>query len=92
MISAAETAHLSHRPTPSIFLEGKLPVVAATVARDLGLRNDQVVQARAQAHGTGWALQLPGHLLQLPGELPSALRAAGGQALQFRVVVQADGS
>jgi len=92
MISAAETAHLSHRPTPSIFLEGKLPVVAATVARDLGLRNDQVVQARAQAHGSGWALQLPGHLLQLPGELPAALRAAGGQALQFRVVVQADGS
>jgi hypothetical protein len=92
MITAAETAHLSHRPTASIFLEGKLPVVAATVARDLGLRNDQVVNARAQAHGAGWALQLPGYMLQLPGDLPPSLRAAPGEPLQFRVVVQADGS
>ena len=92
MITAAETAHLSQRPTASIFLEGKLPVVAANVARDLGLRNDQVVQARAQAHGSGWALQLPGYMLQLPGDLPPSLRATGGQPLQLRVVVQADGS
>lgn len=92
MITAAETAHLSQRPTASIFLEGKLPVVAANVARDLGLRNDQVVQARAQAHGSGWALQLPGYMLQLPGDLPLSLRAASAEPLQLRVVVQADGS
>ena len=92
MITAAETAHLSQRPTASIFLEGKLPVVAAEVARDLGLRNDQVVNARAQAHGPGWALQLPGYMLQLPGDLPPSLRTRSGEPLQFRVVVQADGS
>lgn len=92
MITAAETAHLSQRPTASIFLEGKLPVVAANVARDLGLRNDQVVQARAQAHGSGWALQLPGYMLQLPGDLPLSLRTTSAEPLQLRVVVQADGS
>ena len=92
MISAAETAHLSHRPLANIFLEGRLPVVAAPVARELGLRNDQIIEANAQAHGKGWALQLPGYLLELPGELPARWRATTNTPLLFRVQVQADGT
>lgn len=92
MITAAETAHLGLRSGANIYLEGRLPLVSATVAQNLGLRNDQVVQAKAQAMATGWALQLPGHLLELPGELPPGLRVRLSEPLLLRVQVLPDGS
>ena len=92
MISAAETAHLGLRSGANIYLEGRLPLVSATVAQNLGLRNDQVVQAKAQAQASGWALQLPGYLLELPGDLPPGWRANLSEPLLFRVQVLSDGS
>lgn len=92
MISAAETAHLGLRSGANIYLEGRLPLISATVAQNLGLRNDQVVQAKAQAQASGWALQLPGYLLELPGELPPGWRAKLSEPLLFRVQVLPDGS
>lgn len=92
MITGAETSHLSARPG-SIYLEGRLPMVAAPMARELGLDNGQVVQAKPGAQGAGWALQLPGgRVLELPREFAAAHRLQGGDALLFRVQLQADGS
>ena len=44
MITGAETAHLSQRPG-TIFLEGRLPMVVAPLARELGLHDGQVINA-----------------------------------------------
>jgi hypothetical protein len=92
MISAAETAHLGLRSGGNIYLEGRLPLLSPNVAQNLGLRNDQVVQAKAQAQASGWALQLPGYLLELPGELPPGWRANLSEPLLLRVQLLADGS
>lgn len=91
MITGAETVHLNTRPG-SIYLEGKLPLVAAPVARELGLNDGQVVEAKAQAHGAGWSLQLPGTTLELPRDTPLGPRLASGEPLLFRVQLQSDGS
>jgi len=91
LITGAETAHLAGRPA-AIYLEGRLPVVVASIARELGLSNGQVIEAKAQANGAGWTLQLPGQLLEWPRELPSSWRLASGDTLLFRVQLQNDGS
>ena len=92
MITGAETAHLVGRPGP-IYLEGRLPMVTAPLARELGLHNHQVIEAKARAEGSGWSLQLPGgQRLDLPRDFPSSWRLASGDTLLFRVQLQADGS
>lgn len=92
MISGPDGAAQPGRP-PSIYLEGRLPLVTPAIARELGLREGQVVQAKAQAQGAGWSLQLPGqHALQWPGELPPQWRLSAGDTLLFRVQFQSDGS
>ena len=91
MIAGPENAGMAAR-TPAIQLEGRLPLVAPTIARELGLSEGQIVQARAQAQPAGWALQLPGYLLQLPGELPPGWRLHEGQTLSLRVQLLADGA
>lgn len=94
MISGVEPAHLAPR-TGAIFLEGRLPMVAAPMARELGLHDHQVVaaKAQAQAQGSGWSLELPGgQRLELPRDFAPALRVASGDTLLFRVQLQADGS
>lgn len=91
MISGPDGAAQAGRPT-TIFLEGRLPLVTPAIARELGLHEGQVVQARAQAQASGWNLQLAGHSLHWPGELPPQWRLAAGDTLLFRVQFQTDGS
>jgi hypothetical protein len=91
MIEGPEAASLAGRASTNIYLEGRLPLLEASVARALGLRDGQVVHAKAQAHPGGWALQLPGHTLELP-EAPASWRLSAGDTLLFRVQLQADGS
>jgi len=92
MIEGPEAASLAGRSATNIYLEGRLPLVEATVARALGLRDGQVVHAKAEAQPGGWTLQLPGHLLELPGDAPASWRLSAGDTLLFRVQLQADGS
>lgn len=91
MIGGPESAALVGR-SASIYLEGRLPLVTAPMARELGLNDGQIVQAKAQAQPSGWALQLPGYLLELPGDLPPGWRLNDGQSLSFRVQLLADGA
>lgn len=91
MITGAETAHLANRPG-NIFLEGRLPLVSAPMARELGLRDGQVVEARPQAQGAGWSLQLPGGSVPLPQDAAASARLVSGEALRLRVQLLADGS
>ena len=91
MITGAETAHLATRPTP-IFLEGRLPVVEASTARALGLRDGQVVQGTLEARFDALRLNLMGHSIELPRDLPPGLRLAAGDALFFKVQVMPNGS
>jgi hypothetical protein len=48
MITGAETAHLTPK-APTIFLEGRLPLVVERTAAELGLRDGQVVQSTVEA-------------------------------------------
>ncbi len=91
MIGGPESAALPGR-SASIYLEGRLPLVTAPLARELGLNDGQIVQAKAQAQPSGWALQLPGYLLRLPGDLPPGWRLSEGQNLDLRVQLLADGA
>jgi hypothetical protein len=92
MITAAETAHFGPRTTP-IFLEGKLAIADAQVARDLGLRDGQIIQATVQASQDRLHLLLAGgRALELPKDLPPGLRLAAGDQPLFRVQVLANGT
>lgn len=96
MITGAETAHLTPK-IPTIFLEGRLPLVVERTAADLGLRDGQVVQANVEAKLDRLRLQLQdpaqaGRFIDLPKELPAGLRLAAGDTALFRVQVQNDGS
>jgi len=92
MITGAETAHLSQRPA-NIFLEGRLPMVLAPLARELGLSDGQVIAANVRAQEASWALRLPGgQQLQWPRELAPNARWVSGETRLFRVSLQADGS
>lgn len=96
MITGAETAHLNPK-TPTIFLEGRLPLVVERTAADLGLRDGQVVQANVEAKldRLRLILQNPaqaGRFIDLPKDLPPGLRLAAGDTALFRVQVQSDGS
>ena len=48
MITGAETAHLNPK-IPTIYLEGRLPLVVERPAAELGLRDGQVITATVEA-------------------------------------------
>ena len=68
-------------------------MVAAPMARELGLHDHQVIAAKSNAQGAGWTLQLPGgQQIELGRDFPAAWRVASGDTQLFRVQLQADGS
>ena len=95
MITGAETAHLTPK-TPTIYLEGKLPLVIERTAAELGLRDGQVVQGTLESKLDALRLNLqnlqPGAYIDLPKDLPAGLRLASGDTALFRVQVLANGS
>lgn len=95
MITGAETAHLTPK-TPTIYLEGKLPLVIERTAAELGLRDGQVVQGTLESKPEALRLNLqnlqPGSYIDLPKDLPPGLRLASGDTALFRVQVLANGS
>lgn len=95
MITGAETAHLTSK-TPTIYLEGRLPLIVEKTAAELGLRDGQVVQATVESRLDQIRLNLqgaqPGQHIDLPKELPPGLRLAAGDTALFRVQVLANGS
>jgi hypothetical protein len=96
MITGAETAHLTPK-APTIFLEGRLPLVVERTAAELGLRDGQVVQTTVEARLDRLRLNLQdpalvGRFIDLPKELPAGLRLAAGDTALFRVQVLKDGS
>lgn len=95
MITGAETAHLGLRPAP-IYLEGRLPVLEAKVAGELGLHDGQVVQATAEPRSGALQLLLqtqgsPQRGLELPRELVATMRLVAGDTVTFRVQVAPSG-
>ena len=96
MITGAETAHLNPK-IPTIFLEGKLPLVVERSAAELGLRDGQVIQSTVENRQDRIRLILQdpaqaGRFIDLPKELPAGLRLASGDTALFRVQLQSDGS
>ncbi|MEY4977049.1 MAG: hypothetical protein RIQ97_2244 [Pseudomonadota bacterium] len=95
MITGAETAHLNPK-SPTIYLEGKLPLVVEKTAAELGLRDGQVVQATMESKLDALRLQLQGpqqgRFIDLPKDLPAGLRLSSGDTALFRVQVLANGS
>ena len=96
MITGAETAHLTPK-TPTIYLEGKLPLVIERSAAELGLSDGQVIQAAIEAkRDAALRLNLQGPLqgkfIDLPKDLPAGLRLASGDTALFRVQVLANGT
>ena len=95
MITGAETAHLTPK-TPTIYLEGKLPLVIEKTAAELGLRDGQVVQGTAESKLDSLRLMLQGGpngaFIDLPKDLPGGLRMASGDTALFRVQVLANGN
>lgn len=95
MITGAETAHLTPK-TPTIYLEGKLPLVIERTAAELGLRDGQVVQGTLESKLDALRLNLlgpqPGAYIDLPKDLPAGLRLASGDTALFRVQVLANGT
>jgi hypothetical protein len=96
MITGAETAHLTTK-IPTIYLEGKLPLVVERTAAELGLKDGQVIQATVDRRPEGLRLNLldsvySGKHIDLPKELPPGLRLAAGDTVLFRVQLQNDGA
>lgn len=97
MITGAETAHLGLRPAP-IYLEGRLPVLEAKVAAELGLHDGQVVQATVESRSGALQLQLQqlqsqnmARVFELPRELVATLRLVAGDTVSFRVQMSPSG-
>lgn len=95
MITGAETAHLSVK-TPTIYLDGTLPLVVEKTAAELGLRDGQVIQSTIESKVGALRLMLQGaqqgQFIDLPKDLPAGLRLASGDTALFRVQVLANGS
>lgn len=88
MIEGSQASQSAGRANP-IFLEGKLLPLAAPVARELGLKDGEVVQAMVQARPNGdMALLLRGRLLELPRPSPWP----EGQNLSMRVQASPGGT
>jgi hypothetical protein len=95
MITGAATSHLTAK-IPTIYLEGKLPLVLEKSAVELGLRDGQVVQGTIESRIEALRLHLQGAqkgaFIDLPKDLPASLRMASGDAALFRVQVLANGN
>lgn len=96
MITGAETAHLAPK-IPTIYLDGRLPLVVERTAAELNLRDGQVINATVEARQDRFRLNLQdpsqaGRFIDLPKELPAGLRLASGDTALFRVQLQSDGS
>ncbi|MEY2661521.1 MAG: hypothetical protein RLZZ123_2693 [Pseudomonadota bacterium] len=93
MITATDQAALAQRPAP-IYLEGRLPfVVEASSARQLGLKDGQVIQANLDVQNNLWLMRFQdGKSLEIPREWAGMLRLATGDRLSFRVQFLANGS
>ena len=89
MITASDSSLLVSRVNP-VFLESRLslPLVEAGTARQLGLKDGQVVQALVQARGDQLGLLLRGRLL----EVAMAPDWHAGQSLLLRVQTNPNGS
>ena len=86
MITGAEALIAPSRINP-IFLDGKLLTFQASIAQDLGLKDDQIVQAMVRLHGDQPKLLLQGRMIDAPA---SAL-AAPGESMWLRVQNKAEG-
>jgi len=82
-LDAALTAGRSNQ----IFLDGRIPIIEATTAKELGLRDGQVIQALVQTRGESLGLLLQGRLI----EAPDNQQWTSGQTMSFRVQVNANG-
>lgn len=91
MITGAETAHLGLRPAALLF-DGRLPIVTAAIASELGMRDDQIVQATVRVQPEGLCLDLKGRAVLLPRELALAWQLQAGDQLRLRVRSQAGGT
>ena len=87
MITGAEALTAPNRINP-IFLEGKLLTFQASIAKDLGLKDGQVVQALVRLHGDQPKLLLQGRLIDAP---PNSL-AAPGESMWLRVQNKSEGT
>lgn len=82
MIEGAQASQAAGRANP-IFLEGKLLPLDAAVARALGLKEAEVVQATVQSGpGGNLALLMRGRLIDLPQPSPWL----AGQSLSFKAM------
>lgn len=90
MIAPADLALLPGRSNP-IFLEGKLLPLTVAQARELDLRNGQVIQALVQSRGSDdLSLLMRGKLIDLPASaLTNGWRV--GQSLTLQVQAGANG-
>jgi hypothetical protein len=87
LISGPQASHLAGHANP-IFLEGKLLPLAVPAARELGLKDGDIVQATVQARGgADMALFLRGRLLELPKPSPWP----EGHTLNMRVIASPSG-
>lgn len=86
MITGAEALIAPSRINP-IYLDGKLLTFQASIAQELGLKDDQIVQALVRLHGDQPKLLLQGRMIDAPA---SAL-AAPGESMWLRVRNKAEG-
>jgi hypothetical protein len=68
MITGAETAHIGARPPPVIMLEGRLPMLEAVAAKNLGLTEGQVVRPAVETRAGQLMLMVGGQAVNLPPE------------------------
>lgn len=92
MPPSTDLAIQSHRPPP-IYLEGRLPVLEASIARQLGLKDGQVIQANADIKAGQWMLRFGlGFEFSVPKEWAATQRLAAGDTLRFKAQLLSDGS
>lgn len=78
---------------PPIYLEGRLPVLEANTAKQLGLSDGQVIQANAEVKAGLWMLKFStGFELVMPKEWAASQRLAAGDSLLFKAQLLSDGS
>jgi hypothetical protein len=86
VITGAEALIAPSRINP-IFLDGKLLTFQASIAQDLGLKDDQIVQAMVRLHGDQPKLLLQGRMI----DAPASSLAAPGESMWLRVQNKAEG-
>ena len=86
MITGAEALIAPSRINP-IYLDGKLLTFQASIAQELGLKDDQIVQALVRLHGDQPKLLLQGRMI----DAPASSLAAPGESMWLRVQNKAEG-